>query len=126
VFVPSPRRNDPSSFDFAQPAALFCIYKLLDDEINCIYRIIMKIVWDEPKRLANLDKHGLDFADLNEMFFDTALVIPSHNAGKRWVAIGVNIRGVIVVVFARLGREGVSVISMRPASRDERKQYAER
>jgi uncharacterized DUF497 family protein len=28
----------------------------------------MKIVWDEPKRLANLDKHGLDFADLNETF----------------------------------------------------------
>ena len=27
----------------------------------------MKIVWDEPKRLANLDKHGLDFADLNEI-----------------------------------------------------------
>jgi uncharacterized DUF497 family protein len=31
------------------------------------------------KRLANLDKHGLDFADLNETFFDTALVIPSRN-----------------------------------------------
>jgi uncharacterized protein len=86
----------------------------------------MKIVWDEPKRLANLEKHGLDFADLNEMFFDNALVIPSHNAGKRWVAIGVNIRGVVVVVFARLGREAVSIISMRPASRYERKLYAER
>ncbi|MGY3529979.1 hypothetical protein [Bradyrhizobium sp. USDA 4452] len=34
----------------------------------------MKIIWDEPKRLANLDKHGMDFADLNERFFDTALV----------------------------------------------------
>ena len=87
---------------------------------------MMKIVWDEPKRRANLDKHGLDFADLNETFFDTALVVPSRNAGKRWVAVGINIRGVIVVVFARLGREGVSIISMRPASRDERKQYAER
>ena len=86
----------------------------------------MKIVWDEPKRRANLEKHGLDFADLNETFFDNALVIPSHNAGKRWVAIGVNIRGVVVVVFARLGREGVSIISMRPASRNERKLYAER
>jgi uncharacterized protein (DUF4415 family) len=31
----------------------------------------MKIVWDEPKRLANLDKHGLDFADLNEAFSTT-------------------------------------------------------
>jgi uncharacterized DUF497 family protein len=38
----------------------------------------MKIIWDEPKRLANLDKHGLDFADLNETFFDNALVVPSH------------------------------------------------
>lgn len=86
----------------------------------------MEIVWDEPKRLANLDKHGLDFADLNETFFDNALVIPSHNKGGRWVAIGVSIRGVVVVVFARLGREGISIISMRPASRSERKLYAER
>ncbi|MDA9449796.1 MULTISPECIES: BrnT family toxin [Bradyrhizobium] len=86
----------------------------------------MKIVWDEPKRLANFDKHGLDFADLNEAFFDTALVIPSHNKSKRWIAVGVSIRGVIVVVFARPGREGVSIISMRPASRSERKLYAER
>jgi uncharacterized protein len=45
----------------------------------------MKIVRDEPKRLANFEKHGLDFADLNETFFDNALVIPSHNASKRWV-----------------------------------------
>jgi uncharacterized DUF497 family protein len=87
----------------------------------------VKIVWDEPKRLANLDKHGLDFADLNETFFDNALVLPSHNRAKRWVAVGVNIRGVIGVVFARPGREGVSIIiSMRPASRDERKLYEER
>jgi uncharacterized protein len=85
----------------------------------------MKIVWDEPKRLANFDKHGLDFADLNETFFDNALVIPSHNKSKRWIAIGVSIRGVVVVVFARLGREGISIISMRPASRSERKLYAE-
>lgn len=85
----------------------------------------MKIVWDEPKRLANLDKHGLDFADLDEAFFDTALVIPSYKR-KRWIAVGASIRGVIVVVFARLGREGVSIISMRPASRSERKLYAER
>ncbi|HKU05512.1 MAG TPA: BrnT family toxin [Bradyrhizobium sp.] len=86
----------------------------------------MEIVWDEPKRLANLEKHGLDFADLNETFFDNALVIPSHNKSKRWVAVGVSMRGVIVVVFARLGREGISIISMRPASRSERKLYAER
>jgi uncharacterized DUF497 family protein len=84
----------------------------------------MRIVWDEPKRLANLDKHGLDFADLNEAFFDGALVLPARN--RRWAGIGKNIRGVIVVVFVKLGVEAVSVISMRPASRNERKLYAER
>jgi uncharacterized protein len=84
----------------------------------------MKIVWDEPKRLANLDKHGLDFADLNETFFDNALVVQSHSS--RWRGIGRNIRGVIVVVFVKLGKEAVSVISIRPASRDERKLYADR
>ena len=84
----------------------------------------MKILWDEPKRLANLDKHGLDFADLDEAFFDSALVLPSHN--KRWAGIGKSIRGVIVVVFVKLGKEAVSVISMRPASRNERRLYAER
>lgn len=81
----------------------------------------MKIVWDEPKRLANLDKHGMDFADLNETFFDTALVLASY--ANRWRAIGVNIRGVIAVIFARRGLEGVSIISMRRASKKERAFY---
>jgi uncharacterized DUF497 family protein len=66
----------------------------------------------------------LDFADLNETFFDNALVVPTYN--KRWAGIGKNIRGVIVVVFVTLGKEAVSVISMRPANKNERKRYAER
>lgn len=82
----------------------------------------MKILWDEAKRLANLEKHGLDFADLTEAFFETALVRRSY--GKRWFAIGPDARGIIAVVFATLGREAVSVISMRRASQNERKLYA--
>jgi len=65
----------------------------------------------------------LDFADLNETFFDNALVLPSYN--KRWRGIGKNIRSVVVVVFVTLDKEAVSVISMRPANRYERKLYAE-
>lgn len=77
----------------------------------------MMIVWDEPKRLANLDKHGIDFADIGEDFFASALVGPAKNG--RWFAIG-EMDGVIVVIFARLGTEGLSIISARPASRKER------
>lgn len=81
----------------------------------------MKIIWDEPKRLANLDKHGMDFADLNEKFFDTAVVLQAKR--DRYRAIGVNIRGVISVIFAVYGEEAVSIISMRPASKAERELY---
>ncbi len=83
--------------------------------------MLVKIIWDEPKRLANLDRHGLDFADLDETFFDTALVLASY--ANRLRAIGVNIRGVIAVIFARRGMEGVSIISMRPASKKEKAFY---
>jgi uncharacterized DUF497 family protein len=83
----------------------------------------MKIVWDEPKRLANLAKHKLDFAELDESFFEAALLRPAR--ANRVMAIGFNIRSVTAIVFATLGREGVSLISMRPANRKERKLYDE-
>jgi len=36
----------------------------------------MLIVWDEPKRLANVANHEMDFADLDEAFFETAVIVP--------------------------------------------------
>jgi uncharacterized DUF497 family protein len=78
----------------------------------------MRIVWDEPKRRQNLAKHGMDFADLTPDFFDAATVVPARKG--RFLAIGGFDRTVAAVVFSLLGAEGVSVISMRPASRKER------
>lgn len=78
----------------------------------------MRVVWDEPKRLANLAKHGMDFADLNESFFETSIVVPAKLG--RLIAIGLTTGGVATVVFITLGSEGVSIISIRPASRRER------
>lgn len=78
----------------------------------------MIIVWDEPKREANIAKHGVDFADIDEAFFLSAVVLPAKNG--RYAALG-KLRGKIVVIFATLGTEGVSIISARPASVKERK-----
>jgi uncharacterized DUF497 family protein len=77
----------------------------------------VKIVWDEPKRIAKHD--GLDFADLDEAFFERSIIVPAK--GDRLIAVGRLKDGVVVVVFVVLGSEGVSVISMRPASAKERK-----
>lgn len=77
----------------------------------------MVIVWDERKREANLVKHGIDFADIELEFFASA-VIRNANFG-RFAAFGY-LNGAIAVIFARLGTEGISIISARPANRKER------
>jgi uncharacterized DUF497 family protein len=79
----------------------------------------MSIVWDEPKRLPNLAKHGLDFADLDVEFFERSFVATANR--RRLIAVGRLNDGAITVVFVTLGTEGISVISMRPASRKERR-----
>jgi len=79
----------------------------------------VRITYDLPKREANLLKHGMDFSDLEDgAFFLNAVVLPAKNG--RYMAIGRLAEEMISVVFAPLGEEGLSIISMRPASRKER------
>ena len=79
----------------------------------------MVITWDERKRAANIKKHGLDFGNLTPEFFEHATVYPSKQG--RFIAIGrIGDAFFAAVVFAPLGGEAVSVISMRPASKKER------
>jgi uncharacterized DUF497 family protein len=78
----------------------------------------LKIIWDETKRIVNLEKHGLDFTDLYFEFFATAVTTPARKARSK--AVGRLKDGTIVVIFLALGSEAISVISMRPARKDER------
>ncbi|MGY3609182.1 MULTISPECIES: BrnT family toxin [unclassified Bradyrhizobium] len=80
----------------------------------------MRIIWDEPKRKANIDKHGLDFAQLTEEFFATATIKPAKLGRKK--AIGVFLDATLAVIYAEYGSEAVSIISMRDASPKERKE----
>ena len=78
------------------------------------------IICDEAKRLINLDKHRLDFADLEYGFdWENAAIAPAREG--RFKAIGTLRDGAVVVIFATLGSEAVSIISLRPASRRERR-----
>lgn len=76
-------------------------------------------MWDEPKRLVNIDKHGLDFADLTVDFFLASVVIPAE--GGRFKAVGLIDGRARTVVFSPLGTEALSVMSFRPAGVNERK-----
>jgi uncharacterized protein len=79
----------------------------------------MVVTWDERKRLSNRDKHGMDFAALSSAFFERAVIVPTKL--RRFLAIGTFNGSLITVVFAILGSEAVSVISMRPTSPKERR-----
>lgn len=80
----------------------------------------LKITFDEVKRQSNKAKHGLDFADLSMAFFDAAVIVEAND--DRLMAIGWhNDQIIIAVVFRPLGAEALAVISMRPASRKERR-----
>jgi uncharacterized DUF497 family protein len=86
----------------------------------------MKIVWDEPKRRSNIATHGLDLADAESFEWETALVASGHpgrDGSPRFRAIGWLGRELVTIVFALLGSEAISVISMRRASRAERKRH---
>jgi uncharacterized DUF497 family protein len=86
----------------------------------------MKIVWDEPKRQANIVTHGLDLADAESFDWETALVTPGHadKSGRpRFRAIGWLGDDLVTLVFSPLGAEAISVISLRPASRAERRPH---
>jgi len=83
----------------------------------------VQIVWDDFKRRKNLAKHGMDFAELDIAFFAEAVVTRSRE--RRFVAVGVyQAETAIAVVFRSLGGEAISIISMRGASRKERKLLA--
>jgi uncharacterized protein len=78
----------------------------------------MVIVWDESKRLSNFDKHGVDFADIDEAFFLTAKLGEAKLG--RFFAAGWLGTLPLIVFFALLGSEGLSIVSARKPYRHER------
>ncbi len=87
----------------------------------------MRLEWDENKNRENLQKHGFDFADAWQLFYNPLLVQPDIRKAygeDRWIGIGTMNNGIIVVfVFTKRNNEITRIISMRKASKKERKNY---
>lgn len=75
---------------------------------------------------TTLGKHGLNFADAEEMFGGIFLFWPDLRKDygeSRWIGMG-TIRGrTAVVAFTEGAPDTIRVISLRKATRHERKQY---
>lgn len=85
----------------------------------------MQFTWDEAKRLENLRKHGLDFADAERVFagevFRREDVRYAYDE-QRMIAIG--LLDVVTVLLVHVEDEKtIRIISMRRADKHETKIY---
>lgn len=85
-----------------------------------------KLVWDEVKRRENLQKHGFDFTDANEVLDSRyrmdVHVVRDGEARIQSFSYALGLLAVLTVVHTE--RDGATrVISFRPASNKEREVY---
>lgn len=85
----------------------------------------MQYQWDPTKAAANREKHRIDFADVVGVFSDPyALTVRDEDlTEERWVTLGMDYLGRIVVVAYTWRGKIIRIISARKATRKERFQY---
>jgi uncharacterized protein len=87
----------------------------------------MAYQWDRKKAIANLNKHGIDFADAVLVFSDELAItlVDERFEEERFITIGMDALGrVLVVVYMWRGNE-IRLISAGKATGHERTQYEE-
>lgn len=88
----------------------------------------MEFEWDETKNQANIEKHGIGFADAARIFEGPVLTRPDQRrryGEERHVSIGRLSQEVLIVAAHTLRHGRIRLISARPASRRERQKYHE-
>jgi len=96
---------------------------MAEDDIGRLFEGVSEFEWDEAKSEANLAKHGLDFDEAKEVFYDRIVVRRSdRNNEERWIAIGMTSSRIVAVIFTR--RDGcIRIISARHPRADEERDY---
>lgn len=85
------------------------------------------IIYDANKRQTNLAKHGLDLADAGRVYYapnKLTLCSPRHGEDRLMDIAMVEVDGVVLVLVYVERGEDVRAISLRRASKQERKLYA--
>jgi hypothetical protein len=86
---------------------------------------VPEIEWDEAKRLANIAKHGADFADVPFMDWDHATILEDVRFDypePRFWAFGM-LRGRLHLAAYCVRADNIRVISFRKANAREIKRY---
>ena len=88
--------------------------------------------WDEAKAERNRKKHGIDFDDATQAFYDPHAVLEQDrivDGEERWRTIGLADETLLLYVAhtteERSSDEIIRIISARPATGRERKRYGQ-
>lgn len=85
--------------------------------------------WDVAKNRSNFAKHGLDFADAEQVLTAPCVTFVDNRfdyGELRFITLGLLVGRVVVVAHAPRGEETTRIISMRKANRREQKIYQKR
>lgn len=83
--------------------------------------------WDESKRQSNIKKHGIDFADILNIFYEADTITipdPRHYDEQRYIALGIDTKTrLVVVVHVYRDEDLIRIISARLADAKEIQQF---
>lgn len=87
----------------------------------------MRFIWDDKKRTSNLQDHGLDVFDAQEVFAGPTFTFEDSRfsySEQRFVTLGM-LRGLVVSVVHTETARSIRIISFRKATRREQTIYFE-
>lgn len=93
-----------------------------------MYNLVVDIVWDPDKAKSNYRKHKIHFSDAESVLYDPmALTIEDQDIDdeKRFVTVGSDSIGRIVLVVYTYRENSIRMISARKATASERRYYEE-
>ncbi len=83
--------------------------------------------WDEEKAQSNLRKHRVSFDEAESVFYDPQSITigdPDHSEDEfRFIDLGMSNQNRVLVVVYTERKDRIRIVSVRKATRNERKQY---
>ncbi len=91
----------------------------------CAYNLNLEFEWDSRKAISNQKKHGIDFADVVNVFEDerAITIADDYPDEEHFITVGMDALGRILVVVYTWHKTHIRIISARKATAKEIKQY---
>jgi uncharacterized DUF497 family protein len=92
-----------------------------------MHNAYMDIEFDPKKASSNLKKHGVSFAEAASVLLDAMALVREDGDAEgeaRFLVVGISDAGrMLTVCYTLIGDEVIRLISARPATKNERRQY---